>query len=248
MKNNSSLKARIPLFKKMDDAIAKGVTAFQGHSLYSQAIGLFSNIDDNIKKILEQIIGLAIIFSPLVICLIFLGINTYKKFNLDTKKEILKISYHYSSKKIGLGNSSQKLISKKEISDQGQLLNVVKRDASASSTTSATFSIQSFDQADETEHITRTNARIIFKEMTLANLMRAVKTLSERSLIRTVNIQIAKGDKKQLSGFFDILYYAEVLDKSVPDDGEVDEEKSESKEDRAPQRKRMRNIDGAKKT
>lgn len=195
----------------MDDAIVKGIENLQAGPLYAQVATALDDLDDGFRRIMGQLVGMVIIFSPLIICIVLVSINLYKRFNIETKREILATTQSYVGKKQKVSDSSRRLIATREASSGEQLMDLIKTGLARENISFTNLAIDHFSQNDH-EYITRTDAQLTFKEMTLANLMKMVQTLSNKLHIRISGVQIDKDEKERLSGSFDIIYYFENLD------------------------------------
>ena len=210
MKDNLPSQTAHSFFKKMDDAIEKVVMAIQENHLYAKVADAFDNLDSSLKKMLGQLTGLTIIFLPLATCLILLGMNSCQRSHIEMKRNILKLSQNYSHKQKSLAPSSQSLISITNIMDQEKLMSIIRNADTFIGKSPSSFSVKEFTQTNITKRITKTKARLTFEKMALGPLMKMIQTLSEKSSIHTIDIQIRKGEEKFLEGLLNIAHYSKI--------------------------------------
>lgn len=193
----------------MDDAIGKGIASLLESQFYSRVVDIFDDIDDDIKKTMGQLMGLTVVFLPLLLCLVLFLINLYKKSGVDTKREILKVARNYSSRQKSLDPSLKGAVSEREILDQKQLMDIVKRAAPKDDIPNpgTAFSINNFGQMDVAEQVVKTQGQVVFKEVPLDGLMRTIQNLARKSQVRITDIKMEKNEKKQLSGFLNVIHY-----------------------------------------
>ena len=187
------------IFKKIDENLSRAIEAFQESAAYSGIGNVLENLDDEMRKLLGQLAGLAIISFPIIICLVFFSINLYKKSALEDKREMLALAKDYVNKKRGISQLSRQFIGANDIAEQGQLLDMIKQGIPGSD---APPSIEKFEQTEITDEIIRTDSKVVFQGLTLNALMGGIKVLAEKFRIHVVDIQVEKDEQKKFIGFF----------------------------------------------
>ena len=218
IKDNDLNQANNSWFRKLDDAIASGLIAIQESKVYPHLIYFLDNFDDDIKKFIGQLAGLIIIFFPIILCFMLVFSNMYKRKNIEINREILKISKDYSIKKRNIAPVFEKLISAQEIAGQEQFVSIIREAASTNGISGETLKIDNFTQEDASGNTIKTQAHATFSNVVLADLMGAMRALSEKSQIRVIDIKMEKNEESKLSGFINIVHYAKASAAAVPRD------------------------------
>ncbi|MCY4643473.1 MAG: hypothetical protein OXB88_02550 [Bacteriovoracales bacterium] len=199
------------MFKKIDDVIGRALSTFQEGPFYSKVMDAFDDLDEDLRKVLGRWFGLIITLSPICICLYLFIVNFSKNSNVEIKKEILKLSTSFIENQKQIKQSSSKFISSREISGEKDLVDIISKMTSGSDISTTSFSLENFKKVSLGEDFMKISAKVNFTKVSLPFLVTVFKDLLEKSNIRVVDVKMEKEKENEVSGFFNVTYYSEMI-------------------------------------
>lgn len=195
------------LFQKIDQFIFRQVDQFKNTSFFMKLQDKYTALDDNLQKILQQILVLALFLIPLLLLLLLWSGNQSLRKDYQLRLKTLQTANKVLNLKKSFDQQSFSLFKNSPISSQQEVENKIRSALTQAKIQPTQISLKEYS-LDEQDSYSAAQIKVSLKSLNLNQFTRLAQGLIVNEGFKIVETEITRSNSdKELSGDFLLKYF-----------------------------------------
>ncbi|MEX0798699.1 MAG: hypothetical protein WEB87_04420 [Bacteriovoracaceae bacterium] len=201
--------AKIKIMEPLDRFIFQKLEELQSVKDVQKVLDAYSNLDEKPQEIIKALLALSLVAIPLSVILVFYGLNSSLKSDLETKRDVLSLAQNIIQEKSGMQSAQRKFLGQTYVGALNEMQNLISASISAAGLDSSKISVSNFEPIEHEGFITQASLDMKFQDLSNRELFGFLNILSERYKMKFEEVSVKKNDSSNLlEGVMTIHYYS----------------------------------------
>lgn len=206
------INAKVPLFKKIDQAVFDRLDKFKQTPNYNGIHDLYNGLEEEQQKTLKGGVILALMVLPLLFISFIWWQNSKLKADLELRKEIVSKANEILGQKQGLEEVKFGIISGNPIDSDSMMISRLGTLLSGASIDMSKIQVKEFVSGPVGSEVLKSEANLTFNQFSTDDLMNLLMAMIQREKFRISDISITRNPQTNfLQGKFHVIHFSNIM-------------------------------------